>query len=59
MVVVIQFKKNIISVYVICVIICKLIYWQVFYQVILRKVDKSPKIGFYYAILMFDLAIGL
>ena len=42
-----------------CIIISKLYHKKQIYLVILLKIDKNLKIGFYYTILPFDLTIYL
>lgn len=41
------------------IVIYKFHYKQMFYLVILLLIDKSPKLGLYYIVLSFDLAICL
>ena len=55
----IELKRHIANASIFNIIIGKLYYKKKLCLIILYKVDKSPKIDFYYAILSFDLAICL
>lgn len=45
--------------YIFCIIICKLGYWQESCSITLFEANDSLEVGFYCAILTFDLAVSL
>lgn len=55
----IKFKKHVIGIYIFCVFVGKFSYWKMLSLIILLGIDKSPKVGFYYIILLLHLAINL
>lgn len=55
----IEYKKYIASIYIFSIIVSKLHHKNKLYLIILFKVNKKPKIDFYYAILFLDLSIYL
>ena len=59
MISIIKLKKHVIGISILSIIISKLHYKKKLYPIILFKIDKSSKIGFYYTISLFDLAIYL
>lgn len=56
---ILQLKRRMTGPRIFNIIICKLDYRQKSYLVILLKVDKSSKVGFYSVVLLFDLIISL
>ena len=58
MIVIIEFKKYIISTYIFYIVLDKLSYWKESNPIFLLVVDKSIKINFYFIILPLSLAIN-
>ena len=59
MIIIIKFKKYIISTYIFGIIMNKLYYKKKLYLVILCKINKNLEISLYYIIFLFNLAIYL
>lgn len=59
MIFIINFKKNIATVYILCIIQGKFSYWQQFNQISLFEIDKNSKVGVYNIILPVNMTISL